>query len=74
MLAVLSNFDAKFRTSPRSFIPDSDSSTGDGLFIIEGEAEMRTRSQCHADGTTMSKGHLAELRAFIAFSNLESNL
>jgi hypothetical protein len=50
--------------SPRSFIPASDSSTGEDHLIIEGEAETRKRSQCHADGTT-SEDHLAELRAFI---------
>ena len=46
---------------PRSFIPNSDGSTGEGLLFIEEEGETRTISQYHADGTT-SEDHLAELR------------
>jgi len=46
---------------PRSFIPNSDSSTGEGLLFIEEEGETRRISQYHADGT-MSEDHLAELR------------
>ena len=51
---------------PRSFISENDSSTGEGLLFIEGEGETRTRSQCHADGTT-SEDHLAELRRTLSF-------
>jgi hypothetical protein len=51
---------------PRSFIPENDSSTGEGLLFIIGEGETRTRSQCHADGTA-SEDHLAELRRTLSF-------
>jgi hypothetical protein len=65
----------RFLVGSRSFIPqgDSERSAGEGLFVVGGEVETRTGSQCHADGT-MSEDHLAELRAFVAFLNLESNL
>jgi len=42
---------------PCSFIPNSDSSTGEGLLFM---GETRRISQYHADGTR-SEDHLAEL-------------